>query len=240
MSTSPAGALHCPACGAPAAPEAARCEYCRARLATVSCPSCFSHLFDGTAYCPHCGAARSRSEHQSKAAETRCPACRGAMRWILVGAADLLECEGCDGIWVEAATFERLCADRESQAAVLHTNAGDRPAEIARAGPVRYRPCLRCGKMMNRLNFGRLSGAVVDVCRGHGTFLDHGELHQVVSFIQEGGMDRARDAQREQLREEQRRLQNIQRDRTSVTPASSSLSWDGRALNEFLSGLFGR
>ena len=162
------------------------------------------------------------------------------MRWILVGAADLLECEGCDGIWVEAATFERLCADRESQAAVLHTSAGDRPAEIARSGPVRYRPCLRCGKMMNRLNFGRISGAVVDVCRGHGTFLDHGELHQVVRFIQQGGMDRARDAQREELREEQRRLQNIQRDRTRATPASSSPSWDGRALNEFLSGLFGR
>jgi hypothetical protein len=28
--------------------------------------------------------------------------------------------------------------------------------------------------MMNRVNFGRLSGTVVDVCRGHGTYLDAG------------------------------------------------------------------
>ena len=32
--------------------------------------------------------------------------------------------------------------------------------------------------MMNRMNFGRLSGTVVDVCSGHGTFLDAGELHR--------------------------------------------------------------
>ena len=46
--------------------------------------------------------------------------------------------------------------------------------------------------MMNRMNFGTLSGAIIDVCRGHGTFLDAGELHQIVTFIQQGGLDRAR------------------------------------------------
>ncbi len=28
--------------------------------------------------------------------------------------------------------------------------------------------------------------------KGHGTFLDAGELHQVVTFIVQGGLDRAR------------------------------------------------
>ena len=37
--------------------------------------------------------------------------------------------------------------------------------------------------MMNRVNFGRLSGTIVDVCKGHGTFLDPGELHRIVEFI---------------------------------------------------------
>ena len=61
--------------------------------------------------------------------------------------------------------------------------------------------------MMNRVNFGRLSGAVIDVCRGHGTFLDAGELHQIVTFIQQGGLDRARARRQiEELREEERRL----------------------------------
>ena len=48
------------------------------------------------------------------------------MRWIAVGELDLLECERCDGTWIEAAAFESLCASRESRAAVLHANHGDR------------------------------------------------------------------------------------------------------------------
>ncbi len=94
-----------------------------------------------------------------------------SMRWITVGDLDLLECEGCDGTWIEADAFERLCASRESQAAVLHGSAARQPVTTA-PQPTRYRPCLRCGTMMNRMNFGRRSGTVVDVCRGHGTFLD--------------------------------------------------------------------
>ena len=63
---------------------------------------------------------------------------------------------------------------------------------------------------MNRLNFGRLSGAIVDVCRGHGTFLDAGELHRIVRFIQGGGLDRARQRQLDDLKDEERRLRAAQ------------------------------
>jgi len=64
---------------------------------------------------------------------------------------------------------------------------------------------------MNRVNFGRVSGAVVDVCKGHGTFLDAGELHQIVAFIVQGGLDRARAREKEELRDEQRKLADEQR-----------------------------
>jgi len=205
--TRDASSLHCPNCGAAADPEAGRCRYCRARLATVSCPSCFALMFEGAAFCPKCGARRERN--QQAAAGARCPACRRELTRIAVGSTPLLECAACDGVWVDADVFERLCADRESQAAVLHQLSGRTPANAM--GTVRYRPCLRCGKMMNRVNFGKLSGAVVDVCRGHGTFLDAGELHQIVTFIQNGGLDRARTQQLEQLREKERNLQDLQR-----------------------------
>ena len=59
---------------------------------------------------------------------------------------------------------------------------------------------------MNRLNFERVSGTVIDVCRGHGTFLDRGELHQIASFIQGGGLTRARQRQIDELKEEEQRL----------------------------------
>jgi Zn-finger nucleic acid-binding protein len=202
-----AGALHCPNCGASVAPDAGRCPYCQARLATVSCPSCFALMFEGAAFCPNCGAARARRAASETA--VHCPACRGAMEAIEIGKTTLLECAGCDGIWVDADVFERLCADRESQAAVLPRLARAQPT--TRVEPVRYRPCVRCGKMMNRVNFGAISGAVIDVCKGDGTFLDAGELHQIVTFIQSGGLDRARARQVEDLKEEQRNLRDMER-----------------------------
>jgi Zn-finger nucleic acid-binding protein len=199
-----AGTLHCPNCGGPAAPGDSACKYCHAPLATVSCPSCFALMFQGAIYCPSCGAKGARTVGPQTAP---CPACKGTMRQIDLGSAALLECEACFGLWVDAETFEHLCADREAQAAVLHRWEKPEPRADMR---VRYRPCVRCGTMMNRLNFGKMSGVVVDVCKGHGTFLDAGELHQIVSFIRGGGLERARERQLEDLKDERARLRSLQ------------------------------
>jgi Zn-finger nucleic acid-binding protein len=201
-----AGALHCPNCGGPAAPGDAACKYCHAALATVSCPACFALIFEAAAYCPACGARRARAS--GAPVEAPCPSCRGVMRDVRLGDTALLECERCRGMWIDAATFERVCASKETQAAVLHQWPA--PGRAAAAGPIHYRKCVACGKMMNRLNFGRQSGTVVDACKGHGTFLDAGELHAIVTFIQGGGLDRARQQQIEDLKEEERRLQAAQ------------------------------
>ncbi len=223
--TPDASGLHCPNCGAAAEPDARRCPYCRARLATVSCPSCFALGFEGAAFCHKCGAARVRRREDDESA--RCPSCRGGLQRVDIGSTPLLECGACDGVWVDANVFERLCAERESQTAVLHQLSPR--AEVKVTGPVRYRPCLRCGKMMNRVNFGKLSGAVIDVCRGHGTFLDAGELHQIVTFIQQGGLDRARTQKIEELREEERRLKDLERKAMIERHASGGSPWTATA-----------
>ena len=134
------------------------------------------------------------------------------MHWIRVGEIDLLECAACDGTWVEAPAFERLCAQREQQAGIAqrHPAAARGSAPPAPGSRIRYRPCPQCGKMMNRQNFGRLSGAIVDTCSSHGTFMDRGELHQVVRFILDGGFERLRQAELERIREEQRRLRELE------------------------------
>lgn len=132
------------------------------------------------------------------------------MHWVRVGDVDLLECAECDGTWIEMTAFEQLCAQRERQAAVVQRKPdGVRKATPSVAERVRYRPCPQCQKMMNRLNFARLSGAVIDVCRGHGTFLDRGELHQVVQFILEGGLARTRQAELAELKEEESRIREL-------------------------------
>ena len=175
--------------------------------------------------------ARRESGDRKHDAGVRCPACRSELQRIDVGSTPLLECASCDGVWVDADVFERLCAQRESQAAVLQRLSTRTTEKITAA--VKYRPCLRCGTMMNRVNFGKLSGAVIDVCRGHGTFLDAGELHQIVAFIQGGGLDRARARSIEDLKEEERRLKDLQRkamlDRRASggSPRTAGVDFDG-------------
>src|SRR4029078_76242 len=98
-----------------------------------------------------------------------------------------------------------MCANREAQPRVLERRRSTVPAD-ARRTPIHYRPCLVCGKMMNRVNFGRVSGTVIDVCRGHGTFLDAGELHAIATFIMDGGLDLARQREKDDLVDERHRL----------------------------------
>jgi Zn-finger nucleic acid-binding protein len=234
-----AGSLHCPNCGSPAAPGDATCKYCQARLATVSCPSCFALMFEGAIYCPSCGTKRARTEGGPLTAP--CPACKGTMRQLDLGGTDLLECEKCGGTWVDAETFEHICANRETQAAVLHRWPAAAPRAVDTH--IRYRRCVRCGTMMNRLNFGRLSGAVLDVCKGHGTFLDAGELHQIVSFIQGGGLERARQRQLEDLKDEEQKLRSLQQAAThdpTIGYVSAVDPMDGLDLISFLQHLLHR
>jgi len=202
------------------------CSSDLARLATVSCPKCFALMFEGGAFCPHCGARRDRAS--GAAADARCPACKGSMVGVQLGDIDVLECQQCDGTWVSAEMFDRMCASAQAQAAVLERW---RSAERAPAGPVRYRPCVVCGKMMNRLNFERVSGTVIDVCRGHGAFLDRGELHQIARFVQGGGLARARQRQIDDLKEEEERLRALQAHAAQNPSADASFTWDGGGVN---------
>jgi Zn-finger nucleic acid-binding protein len=187
-------------------------------------------MFAGATFCAKCGTARDRGEAPSENA--RCPVCEGPFQRVDVGKTTFLECTACDGAWIDATTFEALCADSEAQAAVLHRYAGR--SDVA-PGPVKYRCCLRCGKMMNRVNFGRLSGAVVDVCRGHGTYLDVGELHQIVSFIRGGGIERARRRQLEEMRQEKRDLEALEtRVRAREATTARNPNWTEHSFLDFI------
>jgi Zn-finger nucleic acid-binding protein len=67
---------------------------------------------------------------------------------------------------------------------------------------VRYLPCPLCHSSMNRVNFGKVSGVIVDVCKMHGTWFDAGELTRVVAFAGAGGLERTRE--RERMEKEKR------------------------------------
>ncbi len=50
-----------------------------------------------------------------------------------------------------------------------------------------YRPCAICGELMNRRNYGRDSGIIIDVCGDHGVWFDADELARILTWIRAGG-----------------------------------------------------
>lgn len=204
-----ASSLRCPGCGAPAASDAAACAYCGSALATANCPSCFAPNAIGARFCARCGAAMLRAVDED-AAPLPCPRCAETMTALTLGDSDVRECGACGGLWLDAPTLQRLCDAREQHTAITGMLAGRVPTAGVPADTVRYVPCPACHKLMNRINFARTSGVIMDVCKPHGVWLDRGELERVVGFVDGGGLANAREHDRIQAIEEER-LRALQR-----------------------------
>lgn len=63
---------------------------------------------------------------------------------------------------------------------------------------------------MNRINFARCSGVIVDICKGHGTWFDRDELSRIVEFIRSGGLEASRAKEKANLEEERQQLRQEQ------------------------------
>ena len=201
--------LNCPNCGAASNTDAPQCQFCGSRLATVACATCFGMMFIGSRHCPRCGAAAALRETLADEIH-KCPRCRTNMQSVRLGTTKVQECEKCNGLWLDVHSFKAICASREQQAAVF---GGASPAPnklVTDTAPIRYIPCPRCSQLMNRINFARFSGVIVDVCKGHGTWFDRDELSRIVEFIHDGGLDAARMKEKAELEEERRRPRDDQ------------------------------
>lgn len=207
--------LRCRGCGASVPPDASQCPYCQAQLATVACPTCFAMAPLSASHCPACGAEMS-TRMPGVADGAPCPCCAKPLAGAVVGDLTVQECLACGGLWLDRAMFEQLGASRERQGSVL----GALPGPPTKPGPVLepviYRPCPECRQRMNRVNYARHSGVVLDVCRDHGIWFDRDELRRVLAFIQGGGLDKAREREVEDLKEARRAAVQIPQ------PAASS------------------
>ncbi|HYH46951.1 MAG TPA: zf-TFIIB domain-containing protein [Thermoanaerobaculia bacterium] len=72
--------------------------------------------------------------------------------------------------------------------------------ETGAGGARAYRPCAVCGALMNRRNYGRRSGVILDICAEHGIWFDSDELQRLLRWIREGGEEKAQALLAEQER----------------------------------------
>jgi Zn-finger nucleic acid-binding protein len=114
------------------------------------------------------------------------PLCPRCTRALDDASADLV-CAACGGVFVTHAELAvRIDSARPQPPPAVHPrHASSRPPEPT----VRYARCPSCTGIMTRMNFGRSSGIVVDVCREHGTWFDRDELESALRFVRDGGLE---------------------------------------------------
>jgi Zn-finger nucleic acid-binding protein len=178
-------------------------------------------MFIGSKHCQRCGATAAVPEVKA-AKDRKCPRCQSDMVSVTIGAAGVLECERCLGLWLDVPSFEKICADREQQSAVL--GAASHAGAAHETSKVNYVPCPECSQLMNRINFARCSGVIVDFCKQHGTWFDRDELSRIVEFIRGGGLNASRAKEKIEIAEQRDQLRQAQR--TADLRSSVSLGID--------------
>jgi Zn-finger nucleic acid-binding protein len=142
------------------------------------------------------------------------------MKSVTIGPTAMQECPKCEGLWVDAATIERIYAERERQVSLLQVVDPTVVPAVAVEDKVQYLPCPVCRKLMNRVNFAHYSNVIVDICKGHGTWFDRDELRRVIEFIRAGGLDQARTRELADLNERHRQLSAEERPTPIMTNSS--------------------
>jgi len=192
-----AAALSCTRCGGAVRVEDEACPYCEAAISesdrrkTTLCPACFTRLEDDSKHCRACSLPIRPQLLHPLPAERGCPRCERTLRVRSLESGDVTECSDCLGLWVTPETFRSVTRSARSKSGDASVAVPSEPTERT-LEPVKYIPCLKCGELMQRKQYrwsGRMTGVVIDVCRGHGIWLDHQELERIVQHIATAGED---------------------------------------------------
>jgi Zn-finger nucleic acid-binding protein len=195
----------CPYCGNGCPPMVRVCPHCDVRLDNVRCVRCYSLQPPGSFACDRCGQALEL-EPLLDATDAPCPRCMKPLEATgggdataihgIVQDARVHECPRCGGMFVPRdALADILCR------AELNGPFPEIGRPTVALDQVKYVPCPLCHTSMNRVNFGKVSGVIVDVCRPHGTWFDGGELTRVVAFAASGGLAKTRAREQQEKKQ---------------------------------------
>lgn len=241
----------CGSCGARVVdPDAPACDYCGSaivrddRKLSLICPECHGRNCETSRFCTACGVGFSPEPVQLDGYELPCPVCGCLMPPRSIAGIGINECGSCNGVWAPGDRLDLLV-----NRAIEANRRGERidyTPRVKGANPaaqqVAYRKCPECEAFMQRRNFRRSSGVIIDSCRKHGTWLDADELEQITGFVLSGGNPRAdklmEDADREAAAA-MKRVRIAEFDTHAYRRSSSSGGVFGRTIVSVLKGLLG-
>ncbi len=144
-------------------------------------------------------------EHQEKRI---CPRCSCSLLTIDISGSGTLHierCEQCFGIFFDSGELESFLSAAkvsDSASADYHRITALVNENFHRDYPVSYIKCPVCKQLMNRVNYGRKSGVIINKCTAHGIWLDSGVLHHIVNWIDAGGPELEREHKTCQLEQD--------------------------------------
>ena len=151
---------------------------------TRKCQYCGKRFSKNMRFCPFC-AGEHKMEVTIKTA--LCPSCKTKLKVRRYRGVEINVCPRCEGIWLDTEKFRRVSSERDTyqdeKILYRYVKKGLKRGEG-------YRACVRCGVLMYKRNFKKISGVVIDVCNDHGIWLDKGELDQIRCFIANGGLEK--------------------------------------------------
>jgi Zn-finger nucleic acid-binding protein len=166
---------------------------------TKKCGYCGKDINVKYSVCPQCG---GQLEDSFESLPPACPRCKSPLSMQICKDEEYDICPQCGGMWLDKSEF-RNSVKPSGVYKEEHKKEYRKPPQD---GPLEYIPCVRCGKLMNRKNFGRISGVIIDECGKHGVWLDKGEFEKIRHFVSDGGLDKSQNREIEKTQIELRDL----------------------------------
>lgn len=201
----------------------------------ANCCNCAAPLPAHSILCSYCG---SRNDVDLKGvhhytiheldAKRACPRCQVSLRSIdlqLDGKFFIERCDQCLGLFFDPGELDALL---QATVTNVYTINRKRLANISNT-PYRndyalsYIKCPVCATIMNRVNFGKHSGVIVNRCPEHGLWLDGGALRQLFEWTKAGGSLLEQERRERQLKEEE------QEKRRRIAAVMGGDAWERRA-----------
>lgn len=165
------------------------------------CTHCSAPLPKGSMVCEYCD-VRNDIElkqkdvgRQNPTSNRFCPNCLAQLESVNVGSLARFvveKCPKCYGLFFDHHELEKLLEESvEQPQRIDHRKLHELIQSPRHQDDIVYRRCPVCDAIMQRKNYARRSGIVIDVCYEHGMWLDAGEFKQLQEWIRLGGEKKA-------------------------------------------------
>ena len=184
------------------------------------CSSCSAPLPAYSSICEYCGTKNdvdlqgiSEFTVASEASVRRCPLCDRAMDTIELSKIEnfsIERCPDCRGLFFDPDELNALLDKSVDNVYRFNLQKIHSMNQMVPESSLRSRAYIRCpvcSELMNRVNFGKKSGVVIDQC-AHGIWLDSGELRKLLEWRKAGGQLYHEQIMSERAELEQRKEKN--------------------------------